>query len=104
MLAVASVALGQGETAAKKGSEDVGAREKRVEEGLEPVDVGRDEPPLKLNLAAMMNAFNDPGLSVAVIDGYRIARAYRYDVAEWGVKVPVTTRESLQAGWISKPR
>lgn len=103
MLAVASVALGQGETAAKKGSEDVGAREKRVEEGLEPVDVGKDEPPLKLDLAAMMNAFNDPGMSVAVIDGYRIAWAKGYGVAELGGKVPVTTRTLFQAGSISKP-
>src|SRR5436309_10406595 len=103
MLAVASVALGQGETAAKKGSEDVGARGKRVEEGLEPVDVGKDEPPLKLDLAAMMNAFNDRGMSVAVIDGYRIAWAKGYGVAELGGKVPVPTRTLFQAGSISKP-
>jgi CubicO group peptidase (beta-lactamase class C family) len=103
MLAVASVALGQEGTAAKKGSEDVGAREKRVEEGLEPVDVGKGEPPLKLDLAAMMNAFNAPGMSVAVIDGYKIAWTKGYGVTEPGGKVPVTTRTLFQAGSISKP-
>jgi CubicO group peptidase (beta-lactamase class C family) len=103
MLAVASVALGQGGMATKKSSEDVGAREKRVEEGLEPVDVGKGEPPLKLDLAAMMNAFNDPGMSVAVIDGYKIAWVKGYGVTGPAGKVPVTTRMLFQAGSISKP-
>ena len=103
MLAVASVTLGQEGTAAKKSREDVGAREKRVEEGLEPVDVRKGEPPLKLDLAAMMSTFNDPGMSVAVIDGYKIAWAKGYGVAEPGGRVPVTTRTLFQAGSISKP-
>src|SRR5437899_10746229 len=51
----------------------------------------------------MMNAVNDPGMSVAVSDGYRIAWAKGYGVAELGGKVPVTTRTLFQAGSISKP-
>src|SRR5437899_11757551 len=51
----------------------------------------------------MMNAVNDPGMSVAVSDGYRIAWAKGYGVAELGGKVPVTTRTLFQGGSISKP-
>jgi CubicO group peptidase (beta-lactamase class C family) len=104
MLAAAPGPLGQEATAAKKsGDEAVAAREKRIEEGIEPVDVGKGEAPLKLDLTAMMKAFNDPGLTVAVIDGYKVAWAKGYGVTEPGGKVPVTTTTLFQAGSISKP-
>src|SRR5882762_1276968 len=84
-------------------SEKVEERMARVEKGLEPVSVGKDEAPIQLDLAGLMKLFNDPGLSVAVIDGYRIAWTKTYGTTELGGKAPVTTKTLFQAGSISKP-
>ncbi len=84
-------------------SEKVEERMARVEKGLEPVSVGKDEAPIQLDLAGLMKLFNDPGLSVAVIDGYKIAWTKTYGTTELGGTAPVTTKTLFQAGSISKP-
>lgn len=84
-------------------SEKVEERMARVEKGLEPVSVGIDEAPIQLDLAGLMKLFNDPGLSVAVIDGYKIAWTKTYGTTELGGTAPVTTKTLFQAGSISKP-
>jgi CubicO group peptidase (beta-lactamase class C family) len=83
--------------------DDAKARQERVENGLEPVDLGGGQPPVKLSLADLMNAFKDPGLTVAVIDGYKIVWAKAYGVTDYESKTPVTTKTLFQAGSISKP-
>jgi len=77
-------------------------RAERVERGIAPLQLGQD-PPIELDLERLMKLNNDPGLSVAVIDGYRIAWAKAYGTTEAGGKDPVSTRTLFQAGSISKP-
>ena len=101
LLAVLSVAgTGFPQEAIK---DDAKARQERVENGLEPVDMGGGQPTVKLSVADLMNAFHDPGLSVAVIDGYKIVWAKAYGVTDYQSKTPVTTKTLFQAGSISKP-
>jgi CubicO group peptidase (beta-lactamase class C family) len=64
---------------------------------------GQPQPPLELTLQQLMKVFNVPGLSVAVIDNYKIAWAKGYGVIGPDSKEPVTTRTLFQAGSISKP-
>jgi CubicO group peptidase (beta-lactamase class C family) len=88
---------------AKATSEAVEDRMARVEKGIEPVSLGKDETPVPLDLGALMKLYNDPGLSVAVIDAYKIAWAKAYGTTESGEATPVTTQTLFQAGSISKP-
>src|SRR5262249_22998185 len=58
---------------------------------------------VKLSLEDLMKAFHDPGLTVAVIDGYKIVWAKAYGVTDYESKTPATTKTLFQAGSISKP-
>jgi CubicO group peptidase (beta-lactamase class C family) len=64
---------------------------------------GQPDPPLEMTLQQLMKTFKVPGLSVAVIDNYKIAWAKGYGVLGPGSSQPVTTRTLFQAGSISKP-
>ena len=99
----ASAAYGQGGKSDQKSNEDIKAREERVENGIEPVELGGGQAPIKLSLAELMKAYNDPGLTVAVIDGYKIAWVKAYGTTEQGGATPVTPKTLFQAGSISKP-
>src|SRR5262245_19507689 len=66
-----------------------------------PLEQGK--PPVDVTLQQLMDAFNVPGLSVAVIDNYKIAWAKGFGVTEPGGSTPVTARTLFQAGSISKP-
>jgi len=77
-------------------------------ERIHHVDSGIAAIPTKdglqqLDLSQLMEAFKVPGLSVAVIDNYKIDWAKGYGVTEIGGQAPVTTRTLFQAGSISKP-
>ena len=50
-----------------------------------------------------MDTFKIPGMSIAVIDDYKIAWARGFGVTEPGGSIPVTPRTLFQAGSISKP-
>jgi CubicO group peptidase (beta-lactamase class C family) len=80
----------------------VEARIERIERGIAPIALG-GEAPIELDLLRLMKLYNDPGLSVAVIEGYRIAWAKGYGTTEPGGKTPVSARTLFQAGSISKP-
>jgi CubicO group peptidase (beta-lactamase class C family) len=75
----------------------------RVENGFAPISLGKNELPLRLNLQKLMELYKVPGLSVAVIDNFKIALAKGYGVTEAGTTTPVTTSTLFQAGSISKP-
>ena len=79
------------------------ARIQRIEALVLDISMGQKEPPLRLNLAQLMAAYNSPGLSVAVIDNYKIAWAKGYGVIGAGSTTPVGTGTLFQAGSISKP-
>ncbi len=75
----------------------------RIENAFPSISMGANEPPIALNLQRVMQISNVPGLSVAVIDDYRIAWAKGYGVTEAGGKTPVTARTLFPAASISKP-
>jgi len=97
-------AWAQGDQAEKtKGkTAKVEERTKRVENGIEAVKIG-NEAPIQLELAALMKLYNDPALSLAVIDDFKIAWAKAYGTTDLAGKTPVTTKTLFQAGSISKP-
>src|SRR3954452_18676108 len=79
------------------------ARIQRVENGIPPFKRRDDEAPMQLNLGELMRLYNVPGLSIAVIDDFKIAWARGYGVKEAGSNAPVTVRTLFQAASISKP-
>jgi CubicO group peptidase (beta-lactamase class C family) len=76
---------------------------KRIEEGLGAVRCDETDPALQLRLQQIMEEYNVPGLSLAVIDDFKIAWAKGYGVTAAGGKSPVTLRTMFQAGSVSKP-
>ena len=94
---------GWAQEAKPRPSEDVKSRQERVENGIEPVELGKGQEPAKLSLAELMKLYNAPGLTVAVIDGYKIVWTKAYGTTELGGKAAVTTKTLFQAGSISKP-
>jgi CubicO group peptidase (beta-lactamase class C family) len=79
------------------------ARIQRVENGIPPISLGPNEAPVRLSLPELMKIYKVPGLSVAVIDDFKIAWAKAYGVTEAGSDTPVTVHTLFQAGSISKP-
>ncbi len=67
------------------------------------IPMGQNQAPLELTLQQLMDAFKVPGLSVAVIDNYKIVWAKGFGVTAPGGQAPVTSRTLFQAGSISKP-
>lgn len=85
-----------------KPSVPLAERIQRVENGLAPVPLGENEPPLQLNLEQLMKLYKVPGLSLAVIENYKIAWAKGYGVTEAGTATPVTAHTLFMAGSIAK--
>jgi CubicO group peptidase (beta-lactamase class C family) len=75
----------------------------RVENGIEPIQLSDNEPPVQLNIEKLMQLYRAPGVSVAVIDDFKIAWAKGYGVTEAGGSAPVTVHTLFQAASISKP-
>jgi CubicO group peptidase (beta-lactamase class C family) len=86
----------------EQNSTEITARIRRVETGIS-VPSSDTEAAMRLNLEELMQRYKVPGLSVAVIDGFKIAWAKGYGVTEAGSHTAVTTRTLFQAGSISKP-
>jgi len=79
------------------------ARMERVANGIDPIDLTKGKAPVRLDILKLMNLYKVPGLSVAVIEDYKIAWTKCYGVTEPGGTVPVTPKTLFQAGSISKP-
>ena len=94
------VLSGPAGTAAKPVSS---ARLQRVEQIAFEMPGKSGEAPLRMSLAELMKTFNVPGLSVAVIENYKITDMKAYGVIAPGSSTPVTTKTLFQAGSISKP-
>jgi CubicO group peptidase (beta-lactamase class C family) len=82
---------------------DQEARIHRVDSPVVEVPMGENQAPLRLDLLQLMKLYNVPGLSIAVIDDYKIVWAKAYGVLETGSSTPVTPKTLFQAGSISKP-
>ena len=82
---------------------DLESRIHRVEARVVDLPMGENQAPLRLDLSQLMKLYNVPGLSIAVIDNYKIVWAKGYGVRETGSSTPVTPKTLFQAGSISKP-
>ena len=88
--------------AAKKASAP-GARLERVEQTAVELPGVSGKEPVRLSLAELMKHFNVPGLSIAIIENYKIVDVKAYGVIATGSSTPVNTHTLFQAGSISKP-
>lgn len=79
----------------------VETRIKRAEQGLLPGILIKGEP--GWSIEERMKHYKVPGLSVAVINDYRVEWARSYGVKDVETNEPVTTKTLFQAGSISKP-
>jgi CubicO group peptidase (beta-lactamase class C family)/predicted transcriptional regulator YdeE len=79
------------------------ARLQRVEQIAVELPGAPGEAPLPLSLPELMKTFNVPGLSIAVIENYKIVDVKAYGVIAPGSSTSVTTKTLFQAGSISKP-
>jgi CubicO group peptidase (beta-lactamase class C family) len=105
LVSVVSFAAAQTASAQAKTSDasDQAQHIERVENNFAPITLGENDPPVQLNLRKLMEIYNVPGLSIAVIDNFKVVWAKGYGISEAGTTTPVTTRTLFQAGSISKP-
>jgi CubicO group peptidase (beta-lactamase class C family) len=82
---------------------DADPRVARVLAGLRPAVEAKGEEPVRWTLAERMAHYRTPGVSIAVVDGGRIAWALGFGVKEAGGNDPVTPATLFQAASISKP-
>lgn len=61
------------------------------------------EAPLRLTLQQLMTALGVPGVSVAIVDDFKVVSARGYGVSAAGTKTAVTPNTLFQAASISKP-
>src|SRR5580765_5713106 len=83
------VLSGPAGTAARPASS---ARLQRVEQIAFEMPGKPGEAPVRMSLAELMKTFNVPGLSVAVIENYKITDVKAYGVIAPGSSTPVTTK------------
>lgn len=78
-------------------------RIRRIENGFPAITLKAGGKPVQMDLRKIMEVSNVPGLSVAVIDDYKIAWARGYGFTAPGGHVAVTTHTRFPACSISKP-
>src|SRR5688572_407791 len=78
-------------------------RIERVVRDLRPETHLRNQFGPSASLQERMAHFHTPGVSIAVVNNYRIEWARGFGVKEWGKSALVTDRTLFQAGSISKP-
>jgi CubicO group peptidase (beta-lactamase class C family) len=102
---VAAATSERGSPATRSGAagEALEARIRRIEQGLLPANVIAGEEPQRMSLLDRMRDLGVPGVSIAVINNYRIEWARAYGVRALGSDQPVDVRTMFQAASISKP-
>jgi CubicO group peptidase (beta-lactamase class C family) len=88
---------------AAQGTTDSAARIGRVENGLLPPNIIRGQPPSQMKILDRMKYYGTPGVSIAVINNYKIEWARGYGVREVGKNEVVTPDTLFQVASISKP-
>lgn len=81
--------------------EPMDPRALRVERGLLPALVTERTQPMRM--ADRLRHHRIPGISVAVVDGGRLAWSAAWGLSDAGAGVPMTTSTLLQSGSIAKP-
>ncbi|MGO9518191.1 MAG: serine hydrolase [Candidatus Korobacteraceae bacterium] len=102
ILTAATISLPAQNASPRNSSAANAERIHRVENGIPPIPLGPDQPPLQFTLQQLMDVLKVPGLSVAVVDDFKIVWAKPYGVTEAGTTNPVTTTTLFQAASISK--
>jgi len=102
-LALPTAAQSKPTPAASLRPADNSERIRRIEQNTAVISLGENKPPLKLSLHELMDKFDVPGLSIAVIDNFEIVWVKAYGVIGADSKTPVTPKTLFQAGSISKP-
>jgi len=102
-LALPTAAQSKPTPAASLRPADNSERIRRIEQNTAVISLGENKPPLKLSLHELMDKFDVPGLSIAVIDNFQIVWVKAYGVIGADSKTPVTPKTLFQAGSISKP-
>jgi CubicO group peptidase (beta-lactamase class C family) len=97
------VARGEGQSTSQSKADDQSVHIQNIEATAADITMGEGQQPIRLTLPQLLEAFRVPGMSVAVIDNYKVVWAKGYGVSEAGSHTPVTTRTLFQAGSISKP-
>jgi CubicO group peptidase (beta-lactamase class C family) len=92
--------FGQSQQAEDEGS---AARIARIENGLLPAVVIKDQSARAMKLSERMQFYKVPGVSVAFFDRGRIIWTRAYGLADTATKKPVTSETLFQAASISKP-
>jgi CubicO group peptidase (beta-lactamase class C family) len=83
--------------------DDIEHRIERVVSGLRPETAFIDRYSANAALKERMAFYHTPGVSIAVVNNYKIEWARGFGVKEWGKRLPVTETTLFQAGSISKP-
>src|SRR4029078_4932522 len=100
VLGLTIVAVG----ARQSGNKDDRARQaERVEHGLKRVVRVVDRPDSAFDIADRMRYWHVPGVSIAVVDDFRIVYAKGFGVTQFGGASRVDTTTLFLAGSISKP-
>src|SRR5258706_6921076 len=68
--------------------EDLESRIHRVETTVVDLPMGENQVPLRMDLLQLMKLYNVPGLSIAVIENYKMVWAKRFGVIETGSSTP----------------
>ncbi len=76
---------------------------RRVETGFPPIFFARGHAPLTFDLQTLMKLYRVPGVSIAIIDQFKIDWTKTYGAVENGKNTPITGNTVFQAGSISKP-
>ena len=84
------------------GANDLAARIQRIENGLLPASVIKGQPLPQMKLAERMKYHKIPGVSIAVINNYKIEWTRGYGVREAGTNEAITPDTLFQAGSVSK--
>jgi len=71
--------------------------------GMTLIDKQEIKPGQQVSIEKFMEFYKIPGLSLAIIDNFKIAATKAFGVTEAGGNTPVTTRTLFQAGSVSKP-
>src|SRR6266446_1637583 len=71
--------------------------------GMTLINKQEIKPGEQVSIEKFMEFYKIPGLSLAIIDNFKIAATKTYGVTEAGGSTPVTTRTLFQAGSVSKP-
>src|SRR5438445_13798498 len=82
---------------------DFDARIQHVESGLLPDNVIKGQPLPQMKLVDRMKYYGTPGVSIAVINNFKIEWARGYGVRAVGSNEAVTSETLFQAASISKP-